>query len=123
MMGEGNSGSPVFDMSGEVVGVIYAGIGESGSISFAVAVEAIHALLENASSTPAPLVRERERFVLGNRSRNLLIASGRRPGISDGPDRGGVQGGPGRNGEPLLGSRVVAGSAHPWAWRALAPRG
>jgi serine protease Do len=74
MMGQGNSGSPVFDMGGSVVGVIFAGIGEKGGISFAVPVEAVADLVARSAPVPTPLVAERQGRILAERARNLAIS-------------------------------------------------
>ncbi len=73
MMGKGNSGSPVFDMNGAVIGVVYGGPGESGGVSFATTVENIKALLPKASAKPLSLVED-PAITLNTRTRNLIIS-------------------------------------------------
>lgn len=74
MMGAGNSGSPVFDANGSVLGVIYGGVGQSGGIGFAVPVEAVKDLVANAGDKPLALDASLGGFV-STRTRNLIISA------------------------------------------------
>jgi S1-C subfamily serine protease len=74
MMGAGNSGSPVFDPNGAVVGVIYSGVGESGGIGFAMPVEAVKTLIASAAATPMKLDEAQGRS-LSDRNRNLILSA------------------------------------------------
>ena len=74
MMGQGNSGSPVFNNEGAVLGVIYSGIGESGGIGFAIPVEAVAQLVAGAAAAPVNL-DETQGTSLSARTRNLGISA------------------------------------------------
>ena len=74
MMGQGNSGSPVFDNDGAVLGVIYSGIGDSGGIGFAIPVEAVKELISSAAVTPLKLDESQGRS-FSARTRNLAISA------------------------------------------------
>jgi len=57
---EGNSGGPLVNMRGEVVGVnTVTGQGDAQNLNFAIAIDAVREVLDQASSTPIPLGRNR----------------------------------------------------------------
>ncbi len=70
MMGQGNSGSPVCDLDGNVLGVVFGGQGESGGIAFATPVEAIFELPRAALR---PLGADTG-VVVSTRTRNLILS-------------------------------------------------
>ncbi len=70
LMGQGNSGSPVFDLTGNVLGVVFGGPGESGGIAFATPVEAIFEL-PRAALRP---LGEEKGVIISTRTRNLILS-------------------------------------------------